>query len=45
MSTVELKGIEKSFGTNKVINKFDIKIEHGEFIVLVGPSDLGTRVS
>ena len=41
MSTVELKGIEKSFGTNKVINKFDIKIEHGEFIVLVGPSGCG----
>ena len=41
MSTVELKNIEKSFGTNKVINKFDIKIEHGEFIVLVGPSGCG----
>ena len=41
MSTVQLKGIEKSFGTNKVINKFDIKIEHGEFIVLVGPSGCG----
>ena len=41
MSTVELKGIEKSFGTHKVINKFDIKIEHGEFIVLVGPSGCG----
>ena len=41
MSTVQLKGIEKSFGTNKVINKFDIKIDHGEFIVLVGPSGCG----
>ena len=41
MSTIELKSIEKSFGTNKVINKFNIKIDHGEFIVLVGPSGCG----
>ena len=26
---------------NKVINKFDIKINDGEFIVLVGPSGCG----
>ena len=32
---------EKSFGTNKVINKFDLKINDGEFIVLVGPSGCG----
>jgi len=41
MATIELKNIEKSFGTNKVINKFDIKISDGEFIVLVGPSGCG----
>ena len=41
MASIELKNIEKSFGTNKVINKFDIKINHGEFIVLVGPSGCG----
>ncbi len=41
MATIELKNIEKSFGTNKVINKFNIKINHGEFIVLVGPSGCG----
>jgi len=41
MATIELKNIEKSFGKNKVINKFNIKINHGEFIVLVGPSGCG----
>ena len=41
MASIELKNIEKSFGTNKVINKFDIKINDGEFIVLVGPSGCG----
>jgi len=41
MASIELKNIEKSFGTNKVINKFDIKINDGEFVVLVGPSGCG----
>ena len=36
-----LKNLEKSFGNNKVINNFNIKIEDGEFIVLVGPSGCG----
>ena len=38
MANIELKNIEKSFGNNKVINNFNIKINDGEFIVLVGPS-------
>ncbi len=41
MATIELKNIEKSFGNNKVINNFNIKIKDGEFIVLVGPSGCG----
>ena len=41
MATIELKNIKKSFGANKVIDKFNIKINHGEFIVLVGPSGCG----
>ena len=41
MAIIELKNIEKSFGTNKVINKFNIKIHNGEFVVLVGPSGCG----
>ena len=41
MANIELKNIEKSFGNNKVINNFNIKINDGEFIVLVGPSGCG----
>ena len=41
MAIIELKNVEKSFGTNKVINGFNIKINDGEFVVLVGPSGCG----
>ena len=41
MSKIIIKNLEKSFGDNKVINNFNINIEHGEFIVLVGPSGCG----
>ena len=41
MAIIELKNIEKSFGTNRVINNFNIKINDGEFVVLVGPSGCG----
>ena len=41
MSKIVIKDLEKSFGDNKVINKFNIDIKDGEFIVLVGPSGCG----
>ena len=41
MSKINIKNLEKSFGDNKVINNFNIDIDHGEFIVLVGPSGCG----
>ncbi len=41
MSEIVIKNLNKSFGNNKVINKFNINIEDGEFIVLVGPSGCG----
>ncbi|WP_440939066.1 ABC transporter ATP-binding protein [Candidatus Pelagibacter sp.] len=41
MSKILIKNLEKSFGDNKVISKFNIDIEDGEFIVLVGPSGCG----
>ena len=41
MSKIVIKNLEKSFGNNKVISNFNIKIEDGEFIVLVGPSGCG----
>ena len=41
MSKIVIKNLEKSFGNNKVINKLNIDIKDGEFIVLVGPSGCG----
>ena len=41
MSKILFQDINKSFGTNKVINNFNIEINSGEFIVLVGPSGCG----
>ena len=41
MSKIVIKNLEKSFGDNKVISKFNINIKDGEFIVLVGPSGCG----
>src|SRR5262245_30687650 len=41
MASVTLRGIEKFFGTVKVIHGVDIGIGDGEFVVLVGPSGCG----
>ena len=41
MSKIIIRNLNKSFGNNKVINNFNIKITDGEFIVLVGPSGCG----
>ena len=41
MSKIIIKNLGKSFGDNRVINNFNIDIEDGEFIVLVGPSGCG----
>ncbi|MDZ7601039.1 MAG: sn-glycerol-3-phosphate ABC transporter ATP-binding protein UgpC [Hoeflea sp.] len=41
MATVELKGVGKSFGAVNVIEGIDLKVEEGEFLVLVGPSGCG----
>ena len=41
MSEITIKNLNKSYGNNKVINNFNIKITDGEFIVLVGPSGCG----
>src|SRR5713101_1608695 len=41
MASVACHGIEKSFGTTKVIHGISFEIQDGEFMVLVGPSGCG----
>ena len=41
MANLKLEGIEKAFGTVKVLHGIDLTIESGEFIVFVGPSGCG----
>ncbi|ESQ84155.1 hypothetical protein AEAC466_10435 [Asticcacaulis sp. AC466] len=41
MANVELKGLEKRFGTQRVLTGIDLTIQDGEFLVIVGPSGCG----
>ncbi len=41
MSFLQLKGVEKLFGSLRAIKGVDLSIEKGEFIVFVGPSGCG----
>jgi len=41
MSFLQLKGVEKFFGSLRAIKGIDLTIERGEFIVFVGPSGCG----
>ena len=41
MAAVELIGVEKSFGSTRVVQPTDLAIQDGEFVVLVGPSGSG----
>lgn len=41
MSALEIRNIEKSFGSTKVLKGINIEIDSGEFLVLVGPSGCG----
>ena len=41
MASLNLHGIEKSYGGLKVVHGIDLAIADGEFIVLVGPSGCG----
>ncbi|MEO8022995.1 sn-glycerol-3-phosphate ABC transporter ATP-binding protein UgpC [Polaromonas sp.] len=41
MASVIIQGVEKNFGTERIIRGVDIAIEDGEFVILVGPSGCG----
>lgn len=41
MTTIELKQVRKTYDGGEVIKGLDLKIQDGEFMVLVGPSGCG----
>ena len=41
MAFLKFEHIDKSFGKNNVISKFNLEVEKGKFIVLLGPSGCG----
>jgi sn-glycerol 3-phosphate transport system ATP-binding protein len=41
MSAIELRGIDKSYGHEKVLENLGLRVEEGSFTVLLGPSGCG----
>src|SRR5208282_5107590 len=41
MASVEVSNVRKSFGASEVIHGVSIRVEDGEFAILVGPSGCG----
>jgi multiple sugar transport system ATP-binding protein len=41
VAVIDLIDVDKHFGTNWVIRKLQLRIAHGEFVVLLGPSGCG----
>ncbi len=41
MATLELRGVQKSYGGNVVVHGIDMAIDKSEFVVIVGPSGCG----
>ena len=40
-AVVELRGVSKSFGSLKVIDSLDLRVEEGEALGIVGPNGAG----
>lgn len=40
-AALELRGLEKRFGTNLAVAGVDLAVPHGAFLVLLGPSGCG----
>ena len=41
MAKIQLKHINKSFGSTKALKSLDLEIKHGELFVLLGPTGAG----
>ena len=41
MASIEFSEVRKSYGTNQVVHGISLKVDDGEFVVLVGPSGCG----
>lgn len=41
MATVELKGVRKTYGEFVAVDRMDLAVEQGEFVVILGPSGCG----
>lgn len=38
---IEFRGVSKSFGTQRILDGLDLKVQYGEALVIVGPSGTG----
>ncbi len=41
MASVELQGVHKSYGSHEVVKACNLRVQEGEFLVVVGPSGCG----
>ena len=41
MAKIEIKNVEKNYGTSKVLEQISVSVNDGEFLALVGPSGCG----
>lgn len=41
MATLSMEGLQKSYGETRVLERVDLQVADGEFLVLVGPSGCG----